>query len=100
MNELLLAGTGAAVANLVLLSVLGGVWVRSYRQVRASHTLGLLVFAAFLLIQNVVWLYFYAVHDGYIAWFVETSTDVQVGMVALCGLQTLALLALVRITWR
>lgn len=90
----------AAAANLVLLSALGATWLGTYRQVGASHTLGLLVFAAVLLVQNALWLYFYGLHPGFIGWFVNAGTDVQAGLMALCGLETLALVVLVRITWQ
>lgn len=93
--------TGArlsAGANLVLLLMLGSVWVRNYLDHRARHTLGLLVFAAMLLVQNGLWLYFYVIHDEFIAWFVHASVDVQIGVTFLCGLELLALLALAKLT--
>lgn len=86
--------------NVLLLLALGWVWLRGYRDHGASHTLGLLVFAGFLLVENLLWLYFYLLHPGYIGWFVEATTGVQAGMVALCGLELLALLFLARITLR
>ncbi|WP_255169930.1 hypothetical protein [Natrononativus amylolyticus] len=99
MTPLLTTAVIAAAINVLLLLALGSVWVRNYRQHGASHTLGLLVFAAFLLIQNGLWLYFYRLHPAFIRWFVNAGTDVQIGMVLLCGLETLALLILFRITW-
>ena len=89
----------AAGANLVLLAALGTIWLQNYRQHGASHTLGLLVFAAFLIVQNTLWLYFYQFHPAFIAWFLNAGTDVQIGMTLLCGLETLALVILFRITW-
>lgn len=99
MSVLLTTALLAAAVNLILLVVLGSVWLRNYRQFRASHTLGLLVFASFLLIQNGLWLYFYRFHPAFIGWFVNASTDVQIGMMLLCSLETVALLVLFRITW-
>lgn len=89
----------AAAVNVLLLVALGAVWVRSYRQVGATHTLGLIVFAAFLLVENGLWLYFYAVHPGFIGWFVNSGPDIQVGMTMLCGFELGALLFMARITW-
>lgn len=89
----------AAGANVVLLVALGSVWLRTYRRYRARHTLGLLVFAAFLLVENVLWLYLYLVHPAFIGWFVNATTDVQVGITLLCGLELVALAFLARITW-
>lgn len=100
MSEILTVAVGAAAANLLLLAVLGSIWLRSYRRHGASHTLGLLVFAGFLVVQNVLWIYFYGFHPAFVGWFVGSGTDVQVGMTLLCGLETVALVALFRITWR
>lgn len=89
----------AAAINVLLLVALGSVWIRSYRQVGATHTLGLIVFAAFLLVENGLWLFFYAVHPGFIGWFVNAGMDIQVGMTMLCGLELVALGFMARITW-
>jgi hypothetical protein len=89
----------AAAANALLLVVLGWVWFRTYRQHGAAHTLGLLVFAAFLLVENAVWLYLYLLHPAFVGWFVNAGVDVQIGVTALCGLELLALVFLVRVTW-
>lgn len=85
--------------NVLILVALGSVWFRGYRRHGASHTLGLLVFAAFLLVENALWLYFYVVHPGFVGWFEATSGEVQAGLTLLCGLEFLALVFLVRITW-
>lgn len=90
----------AAGANVVLLAALARVWLRNYRQHGASHTLGLLVFAGFLLAENLLWLYLYVLRADFVGWFDATSGTVQVGMTMLCGLELVALLFLARITWR
>lgn len=90
----------AAAVNAVLLLALGSVWLRGYRDHGASHTLGLVVFAAFLLVENALWLGLYLLHDGFVGWFENTTPDVQAGMAMLCGLELVALLVLARITWR
>ncbi|WP_440990781.1 hypothetical protein [Haloarchaeobius baliensis] len=89
----------AAGINVLLLLALGSVWLQGYRQHGAQHTLGLLVFAGFLLVENLLWVYFYLLHPAFIGWFEATTTEVQVGMTMLCGLELVALLFLVRITW-
>ncbi len=88
----------AAALNVVLLLALGYVWLDNYREHRAGHTLGLLVFAGMLFAQNLLWLYFYLLHPAFIAWFVGAGVDVQVGVTALCGLELGALVFLARIT--
>jgi hypothetical protein len=90
---------GAAALNILLLVVLGTVWIRNYRSHRARHTLGLIVFAAVLLLQNVLWLYLYLVHPEFIGWFVNAGTDIQISVTMLCGLELVALAFLTRITW-
>ncbi|QKY20332.1 hypothetical protein B4589_008050 [Halolamina sp. CBA1230] len=85
--------------NIVLLLGLGSVWLRNYRSHGASHTLGLLVFAGFLLLENALWVGLYVFHDGFVGWFLATTTDVQIGMTLLCGLELVALVVLARLTW-
>lgn len=89
----------AAAGNVALLLALGSVWLRGYRRHGAQHTLGLLVFAGFLLVENLLWLYFYLLHPAFVGWFEATTTEVQVGLTMLCGLEFVALLFLARITW-
>lgn len=98
MNLWLTVARGSALVNLALLLALGGVWLRSYRRHGATHTLGLLVVAAFLLVENALWLYFYVFHPGFIYWFANSALDVQMGVTMLCGLELVALLALGRLT--
>lgn len=94
------AARAAAGVNVLLLVTLGSVWLRGYRRHGARHTLGLLVFAAFLLVENALWLYLYVLHPSFVGWFVATDPDVQAGVTMLCGLELVALVALARITWR
>jgi len=94
------AARAAAGANVLLLLALGSVWFRGYRSHGASHTLGLLVFAAMLLVQNLLWLYFYVLHPDFIEWFRVTGTDVQIGITLLCGFELAALAFLSWITFR
>lgn len=100
MSVLLQIARGAAVLNILLLGILSYVWGGNYRRHGASHTLGLLTFAAFLVVQNVLWLYLYVGNDTFVDWFLLSSPDIQWGVTGLCGLQTIALLFLTRITWR
>ena len=99
MSVWLSVGLAAAAVNLGLLAVLGSVWLGNWRRHRANHTLGLLVFGGFLAVQNALWLYFYGLHPAFIGWYVNSGVDVQLGLTGLCGLETVALVALARITW-
>jgi hypothetical protein len=48
------AASVATAVNVALLLVLGGIWVRNYREFRSKHTLGLTVFAVLLLAENLL----------------------------------------------
>jgi len=100
MSVVLAIARGAAVLNVLLLTLLTYVWAGNYRRHGATHTLGLLTFAAFLIVQNLLWLYLYVLHAGFVDWFIVSGPDIQWGVTGLCGLQTIALLFLTRITWR
>lgn len=86
--------------NVVLLVALASVWFRNYRQHGAAHTLALLVFSGFLLVENALWIGLYVFHDGFVRWFLETTVDVQVGMTLLCALELVALAFLAHVTLR
>jgi hypothetical protein len=90
----------AAAANLLLVGALGSVWLRNYRRHGASHTLAYLVFAAFLFVENALWLYLYVLNDAFVGWYEVTTPTIQTSMALLCGLETLALVAVARITLR
>lgn len=100
MEVWLNAARGAAGINVLLLLGLGWVWVRGYRSHGATHTLGLLIFAGVLLVQNLLWLYLYVLHPDFVAWFRATGTDVRIGVALLCGLELVALAFLSWITFR
>ncbi|RLM53884.1 hypothetical protein DVK02_10675 [Halobellus sp. Atlit-31R] len=59
MSLMLDAARVAAAVNILLLVAVIGVWVNTYREIRAPFTLASIVFAGFLLAENVVALYFY-----------------------------------------
>lgn len=100
MTLWLTIGRLATGVNLVLLLGLGAIWLRNYRRHGATHTLALLVFAVFLLVENLVWLYLYVFSTGYVAWYGATTTQIQMAVTGLCVLESLALIVLSAITWR
>ena len=93
------AALAAAGLNLALLAVLTWVWTGNYRRHGARHPLGLLVFGGFLFVENALWLYFYGIHSGFVGWYVNSGVEIQAGLLALCGLETVALVVLARLTW-
>lgn len=60
--------TAATALNVLLLSGLGCVWGKNVFEFRSKHTLGLLVFAGFLLCENVLVLYYYLFDPALSAW--------------------------------
>ncbi len=91
----------AAVAvNVALLGGLAFVWVRNYRSHGARHTLGLLVFAAVLLAQNLLALYLYTLHPEFHDWMYHSGSVAHQGTMAVNVLETVALSFLAWITWR
>jgi len=56
-------------ANVALLGVLLAIWGRNHLQLRSKHTLGLTLFAVFLLAENALALYMYVVDPTLSGWF-------------------------------
>ncbi|MDS0222331.1 hypothetical protein NDI54_13365 [Haloarcula sp. S1AR25-5A] len=83
----------AAAVNILLLGVLITIWVQTYREIRAPLTLGSIVFAAFLLAENAVALYFYFTAPA------MPAVAVQVMMV-LQMLETIGIGVLTYFTWK
>jgi hypothetical protein len=52
MSDVMLAAAGLAVLNTVLAVVLLAVYARNHRELRSPFTLGLVLFALFLLVHN------------------------------------------------
>lgn len=88
--------------NLLLLLPLLGIWVRNYSAFRSKHTLGLSLFAFFLLGENAIGLYLFVL-DPILSTWIANSTAVprpaQLAMVTLRALETIALGCLLWTTW-
>jgi hypothetical protein len=63
MSPTLDAARAAAALNVVLLLVLAGIWARTLREIRTKQTFGSLLFAALLLGENVLAVYYYNFAD-------------------------------------
>lgn len=97
MSLLVDAARVAVGLNAVLLAVVMAVWGRNYRKLRTKHTLGLLVFATLLFLENAFALYFYTADPTLSFWF-----DTQVPAVAWRAMllfHVLELLGIAAITW-
>lgn len=100
MSLLLEVARGAVFLNLGLLGALIYVWGGNYRRHRAAHTFVMLLFAGFLVVQNLVWGFLYLLDFRYINWFLGAEEDLQLLLTFLCTFETVALAVLTWITWR
>jgi len=86
--------------NVLLLAVLGVVWGRNYYQIRSKQTLGMLMFATFLLGENLLTLYYYLVDPNLSAWYNTVVPAIAwQAMMALHVLETIGLVFLTWVTW-
>ena len=83
-----------ALINVVLLIGLLVTYGNSYRKVRSEFTAGLIFFAAFFLIQNLLSLY------SYLAMFMFYAAGVSALVLAITVAQTAGLAVLVWMSWR
>ena len=88
-----------AILNVAFLMILVALYLQSWSNIRSSLTIGLIVFAVFLLIQNMVIIVFWYVLYG----LVPEAQAIVVGaapyLTAINLMESLALGAIVRITW-
>jgi hypothetical protein len=89
----------ATAANAVLLLGLLYVWGSNYRQHGAQHTLGLLVFAGFLFLENALAIYLYNFQPTFNAWLNAGAPVAHNGMMTISVLELAGLLFLAKITW-
>jgi hypothetical protein len=89
----------ATTVNVLLVGVLGGVWLRNYRQFRSKHSLGLAMFAALLFVENAFALYVYSLDPVLTVWFSTQVPDpAWQAMVVFHLVETVALAVLTWIT--
>ena len=88
-----------AIVNIGFVLVLSGLYFQSWRRLRSSLSMSLVVFSVFLLIQNLVIVVFWYVLYGLVP---QAQSVVVAGapyLVAINALEAIALGNLVRITW-
>lgn len=90
-----LLSMGMAAASAIVLAVLLRVYLDNHRQLRSPFTLGLLFFATFLLVENVVAVYFY-----YTMAEAGEGPSVAIPMLGLNVVQLVGYSALFYVTWR
>lgn len=88
-----------AVLNTVLLAGLLYIWGRNWWQLRSKHTLGLVMFSAFLLAENLMMVYFFVIHQDLNAWIHNDSMVPPIAQTALATLRVLQFLGLSFLVW-
>jgi len=93
MNAIMNITTVLTVISTLALFGLLYIYAKNLKSIKSKFTLGLLIFAVLFLLQNLVSLYFYFTMIEY---FVP---QVEVHVLILTLLQTIAFLILMKITW-
>jgi apolipoprotein N-acyltransferase len=81
------------VINITLLLVMLSIYLTSYRRLKSPFTLGLIVFTTLLIFQNLLFIVFLLVREGF------HGPGMGVPVLSLNIVQFGALLALLKITW-
>lgn len=94
------AATVATGLNVLLLCALGYVWGRNFLALRTKHTAGLLVFAALLLAENALALYYYLVDPTLSIWYAtQAPRPLWQATIVLHILEFVGIAVLTWITW-
>jgi hypothetical protein len=89
-----------ALANVVFVALLIYAYVESWRNVRSSFTVSLIVFAAFFLIQNLVIIVFWYWLYGLVPAAQSTVEAAAPYLTAVNAMEAVALGSLTRLTWK
>jgi hypothetical protein len=96
MSTWITVASALAGVNALLLAALCFVWLRNYRRFKTPLVLGLLAFAAVMLVENLAAIYFFFSMGMLYA----GDPQAQQFVAALRGLEMLALLFLTYVTWQ
>jgi hypothetical protein len=84
----------AAGLNVLVLLGLSYLWGRNAWRFRSKHASGLAVFAVLLLVENALALYVFAVDPALVAWIGASAPLAQAAMMALRGVELVAVVVL------
>lgn len=93
MAMLMKASFVLTILSVIFLLVLCYIYLKNLQKIKSKFTYGLLLFAAILLIQNLISLYFYIAMMSYYV------PEVEMHVFLLSLLEAIALLILLFITW-
>lgn len=85
--------------NALLLAGLAYVWGRNWLELRSKHALGLVLFALFLLGENLLGAYLFVLDPTVSAWIANPQLVPEPAQVAMTAFRLLQLVGLVFLTW-
>jgi phosphoglycerol transferase MdoB-like AlkP superfamily enzyme len=88
-----------ALLNILLLAGLLYVWGTNWWQLRSKHTLGLVLFGTFLLLENAAAAYLFIMDPALSAWITNEQQVPPVAQQTLAGLRLLEFGGLSFLTW-
>jgi len=88
-----------AVLNVLLLALLLYVWGRNWWKLRSKHTLGLVLFSAFLLGENALAAYWFIVDPTLSFWINHDQMVPPPAQIALASFRVLQFVGLAFLTW-
>jgi hypothetical protein len=88
-----------ALLNVAFLVILVGLYLQSWRKMRSNLAIGLVVFAVFLLIQNMIIIVFWYILYGLVPEAQTIVVSAAPYLTAINLMESLALGSIVRITW-
>jgi hypothetical protein len=94
----LTAASVATAINAVLLVVLLAVWIDNYRTFGSKHALGLTIFGAFLLAENLLTFNYYVINTQVASYLAAQDPIAGRAMMSVAILQTVALAFLTWVT--
>lgn len=93
MANLMVLTTVLTAISTLILAVLMHVYIKNLSKIKSSFTIGLLIFAALFLVQNIISLYFYiTMMDYYVP-------EVELHVFIFTLLQTIGFAVLLKLTW-
>ena len=96
MDALVQGASALAAVNVLLLLALSAIWLRNYRTFQTTLVLGLLLFAAAMLVENAVAVYFFLSMQSFYA----GDPRVQEAVFVLRAIQFVALAVLTWVTMK
>lgn len=92
-------GLGLAVANICMILILLSIYWKNYTKWKSQYTIGLLVFGIFLLLQNILSVYYSAPPPGPPHSHPMESPH-QIPLLLINSSQLVALASLLKISWK